>query len=289
MSRRAGKDAPRAKGALALCQASPILESRPSASQDLAIEGEPQPARPTYSPRAGASMTRRLVMNSIVALPIAAAVPVASPAMSSAQPPDTDRRALEAYASWLFMERRILCGELWPHIGAKAERYDLYDNAGAGWHFRGDGDWRDLPQPSSRAAAVLDLVEVDWRQPKEDLGLNHDDNGARPPLPARWPEVDGELTDAYEQIVSLDAKISVFCDTISDDDRETHQGYQDAEDARFEAIDRLIEIPARTWKGIKAKASALNMRQILDDPERSRGLGESLADDVLQLSVMMGA
>jgi hypothetical protein len=230
-------------------------------------------------------------MNSIVALPIAAAVPIASPAMSSAPATDTDRRALEAYASWLLMERRILCGELWPDEGAQAERYDWHDNAGAGWHLRGRGDlaWNEGPQPSSRAAAVLDLVGVDWRQPKRDMGLNHEDSGARPPLPARWPELDGELTNAYEEIVSLDVKISVFCDTISDEDRETHQGYLDAEDARFEAIDRLIEIPARSWKGIKAKASALNMRQILDDSQRTRGLGESLADDVLRLSAMLGA
>jgi hypothetical protein len=36
-------------GALALCQASPILESRPGASQAVASEGEPNVARPTWS------------------------------------------------------------------------------------------------------------------------------------------------------------------------------------------------------------------------------------------------
>jgi hypothetical protein len=77
--------------------------------------------------------------------------PVSSPLHADSP----DRRALEAYASWLFMERRILCGELWPHMGAEAERYDWHDNAGAGWHFRGETDWRDLPQPSTRAASVL--------------------------------------------------------------------------------------------------------------------------------------
>jgi len=43
------------------------------------------------------------------------------------------------------MERRILCGELWLHMGAEAESYDWRDNAGAGWHFAGDGDRRGLP------------------------------------------------------------------------------------------------------------------------------------------------
>jgi len=70
-------------------------------------------------------------------------------------------------------------------MGAEAERYDWRDNAGAGWHFRGDGDRRGLPQPSSRATVVPDLVGLDWRQPKRHIGLNHDGNGARPPLPAR--------------------------------------------------------------------------------------------------------
>jgi hypothetical protein len=150
-------------------------------------------------------------MNSIVALPIASAVPVASPAMSPPSAPNTDRRALEAYAAWLFMERRILCGELWPHMGAEAERYDWFDNAGAGWHFRGDGDWHDLPQPSTRAAAVLDLVGVDWRQPKRDLGLNQD-TGHRPELPAGWPAIhpDARLLEIKKEIFELKEEIGKF-------------------------------------------------------------------------------
>lgn len=125
-------------------------------------------------------------MNKLVALSTVAAVPTIAPAMATG----TDPRALHAYASWLFMERRILCGELWPHLGADAERYDWFDNAGAGWHMRGRGElaWDHGPQPSDRAAAVLDLVGVDWRQPREDLGLNHEDTGVRPPLPVGWPE-----------------------------------------------------------------------------------------------------
>ena len=76
------------------------------------------------------------------------------------------RGALEAYASWLFMERRILCGELWPHMGAEAERFDWFDNAGAGWHF---GEVRT--PPSTRAAAVLDLVGVELEAANEGYGV----------------------------------------------------------------------------------------------------------------------
>jgi hypothetical protein len=164
--------------------------------------------------------SRRAFMNSIVALPIAAALPVAAPAMlAKAISSATDRRALEAYASWLFMERRILCGELWPDEGAQAERYDWHDNAGAGWHLRGRGDvaWNEGPQPSSRAAAVLDLVGVDWRQPKENLGLNHADTGARPALPPGWPERDGELlrlTDEYLVALRTWCELNIKVDRI---------------------------------------------------------------------------
>jgi hypothetical protein len=197
------KIAPSAPGASLLCPASLIPASHADAPQTLAIEGEPHATPPTCSGGAGgAPMTRRLLMNSIVALPIAAAVPTAAPAMSPPSTPDTDRRALEAYASWLFMERRILCGELWPHMGAEAEKYNWFDNAGAGWHSRGDGDWQDLPQPSTRAAAVLDLVGVDWQQPKRDLGLDHEDTGHRPVLPPGWPAIhpDARLLELQEKI-----------------------------------------------------------------------------------------
>jgi hypothetical protein len=115
---------------------------------------------------------------------------------------------------------------------------------------------------------------VDWRQPKRDMDINHDDSGARLPLPARWPEVDGELMDAYEQIVSLDAKISEFFKAVGDDGREIHQGYLEAEDARFAAIDRLSEISAQSWKGIKAKSIGPKHAQIQEDYE-SRALSRN--------------
>jgi hypothetical protein len=58
-------------------------------------------------------------------------------------------------------------------------------------------------------------------------------------------------------IVSLDVKIEEYCTTISDDDRYEHQGYLDAEKARYEAIDRLIDTTAQSWTGMRVKADAL--------------------------------
>jgi hypothetical protein len=192
---------------------------------------------PQRAPVVGVRPTRRTVMNSLVALPIAVAIPVASPAASMLQAPDTDRRALEAYASWLLMERRILCGELWPHMGAEAERYDWFDNAGAGWHFHGRGDlaWDEGPQPSSRAARVLDLVGVDWRQPKRDMGLNHEDTGHRPELPPGWPaihpdarlfEIKEEVFRHKEAISALEPEVDRLSDIWTKENKRMHDEFE---------------------------------------------------------------
>jgi hypothetical protein len=222
-------------------------------------------------------------MNSMVAIPIAAAMPVAA---STALPtiPTTDRRALEAYVSWLFMERRILCGELWPHMGALAEKFDYADNAGWHWHFRGDVDWRDHPQPSTRAAAVLDLVGVDWRQyPKRgDLDLGEADNGQRPALPANWPEVDGDLRQACEDMMARDQAIASL-HKAHGDDADSRDDYRELEQLRDECLTTLIDTAASSMVGIFAKATALQHRQLIEDPDMHQEVALSLAKDLVRL------
>ncbi|MGY8705131.1 hypothetical protein RAD16_05230 [Bradyrhizobium sp. 18BD] len=145
-------------------------------------------------------------MNKLVAVSIAAATPVPSSSIASNED-DPELRAARAYASWLFYERRLLCRELWPHMGATAEKFVWADNAGADWHFSGRGElaWDEGPQPSSRAAAVLDLVGIDWRKPKDDLGLDHSDTGERPALPAGWPNVDPVIELSRRAIAAYEA------------------------------------------------------------------------------------
>lgn len=70
----------------------------------------------------------------------------------------TDNREaiLDAYAEWLHSELRIL----------NTERYGRDDGscpigtASTNYHFPLEGDWKDVPPPSSRAASVLTLVGV---------------------------------------------------------------------------------------------------------------------------------
>jgi hypothetical protein len=79
-----------ATGALS-CPASVSRASPLDACQASAAPREPSRGEMNCSPQAGPSMTRRTIMNSLVALPIAAAVQVASPAL----PSSSDARLLE--------------------------------------------------------------------------------------------------------------------------------------------------------------------------------------------------
>ncbi|WOH66167.1 hypothetical protein [Bradyrhizobium sp. BWA-3-5] len=240
-------------------------------------------------------------MNSLVSISLAGATPVAAPAMQA-----TDRRALEAYASWLHMERRLLCLELWPHMGSDAEKYVWADNAGYHWHFRGEGDWRDLPQPSTRAAAVLDLVGVDWKD-RSYGNTSPRDNEERPALPAGWPETDPILTaignhkaavaaynalcvqqDRLEAEIPQEVRRSKYADEeMADTDDPRWIAFQNLlqslSDAEVEAECQLANIAPTTLAGVIALLSYaveverdLGFREIYFDPdEPNQKMGRS--------------
>ena len=75
------------------------------------------------------------------------------------------REDLLSYADWLFYERRILCYELCNYNSAKSQELQSY----YGWqtapefHFPNGRNWREVPQPSTRAALVMSAVGYSWR------------------------------------------------------------------------------------------------------------------------------
>jgi hypothetical protein len=188
------------------------------------------------------------------------------------------------------MERRLLCLELYPHMGSQAEQVIFADNAGYDWHFcgRGDLEWNQGPQPSSRAAAVLDLVGVDWRQRQPNHPDHYAvDNGDRPPLPANWPQVDGDLRQAFDDIVEMDAAIATLHKKHGDD-ADSRDDYQECQEMRDGAIATLIDVRALSTAGIMAKASALQLDVLFEDYEMHQQIALSLADDLIALGSVEG-
>ena len=78
-------------------------------------------------------------MNMMIGTAIAGAAIASNPTTTAAAPLETDRRALEAYASWLHMERRLICLELYPQHRKTREKFVYGGNAGYNWHFYGTG------------------------------------------------------------------------------------------------------------------------------------------------------
>jgi hypothetical protein len=138
-----------AQGASSLCPASLIPASRPGASQALASEGEPPATPPTCSSGAGHSMTRRFLMNSIVALPLAG-VPTSSALAGDSLTRKPTKEELYAYAEWLSNERSMLMHEL-----GEPERFSPVGTAARAFHFPSDDrTWEDVPKPSTRCLRV---------------------------------------------------------------------------------------------------------------------------------------
>jgi hypothetical protein len=146
----------------------------------------------------------------------------------------------------------------------------------------------NLPQPSSRAATVLDLVGVDWRQPKRDMGLNHVDSGKRPALPSRWPQVDGELLQAFDDLLAADRALAGLCETYGDD-VDSRDDYMELEERRNDCIAVLVTVPALSMAGVQAKASALRLKVMIDDRSQHQQIAVSLADDLVALGPVANA
>lgn len=248
----------------------------PAANRRSDNKGEVADPSPIAPP--ARSSRRGFLMNSILSIASLASA-TAITATEAVSQPTADRRALEAYASWLFMERRLLCMALYPDLGIKAERYDFALNAGYGWHFRGSQDWRDLPQPASRAVAILDLVGVDWRN-QEHSEWQYVDSGRRPSI-AGFSAADSQLVTAVREIQILDLRIQELHDKFGDD-ADGRDDYHEMEARRDEVLEILATIPARSHEGLVAKAEALTQRRLIEDFERHGAVASSLADDVLR-------
>lgn len=73
---------------------------------------------------------------------------------------DYENDPRHAYLEWLHMEARLLRLELYGDEYWAEKRLTPCGTFAKGFHFPTDGDWRDVPPPSTRAEAVLRAVGV---------------------------------------------------------------------------------------------------------------------------------
>lgn len=204
---------------------------------------------------------------------------------------DEQRKALESYASWLHMERRLACMQLYPDYGTRAEDFIMGGNAGFHWHFssRPDGlNWDERPQPSSRAGAVLDLVGVKWRDYECDDLPRYQDSGARPALPPGWPAVDGELLCLSSEMETLELALKSIKGDLEG------PAVDQICNRQAEILCRCRELPAQTIEGIRAKARVVQLMQgLVTDPTAfpldTDALVVSLTSDLLNEGLRLGA
>ncbi|KQT17718.1 hypothetical protein ASG40_16995 [Methylobacterium sp. Leaf399] len=126
---------------------------------------------------------------------------LAAPEGAPATPPD--RRALVAYSSWLAMERRYLCRELYPHLGHRASEFIVGMNAGFDFHRSATSD------PSSRAVAMLAAIGCDWTK---DGYLGLGDSGDPVPQEKAFPHPDARLIDLEQDFLAASAAYTSACD-----------------------------------------------------------------------------
>ena len=96
------------------------------------------------------------------------------------------------------------------------------------------------------------------------------------------PQGDGELRQALDDIVEIDAAIDGLRDKYGDD-ADSRDDFLELEARRDDAIGTLISVPASSMVGIKAKAAALQIGELFDDYEAHQQIALSLAQDLTAL------
>jgi hypothetical protein len=102
-------------------------------------------------------------------------------------------------------------------------------------------------------------------------------------LPPDWPHVDGELSQAFANMVAIDSALSNLHKQF-EDDADEREDYRELEERRDRTIETLITVPASSMVGIQAKASALRLKVMIEDWERHGEIAVSLAEDLALLA-----
>jgi hypothetical protein len=120
------------------------------------------------------------------------------------------------------------------------------------------------------------------------MGLNHEDSGKRPRLPSRWPQVEGELLQAFDDLAAAELTLGSLIEKF-EDDAPGRDDYIEVEERRNDCIAVLVTAPAVSMAGVQAKASALRLKVMIEDHEHHQQIAVSLADDLIALGPVANA
>jgi hypothetical protein len=188
---------------------------------------------------------------SALALTTAAAIPATAAAEA---PAEITPALLAAYNSWLFMERRLLCCEMFPsnpELRRFAEGLVPVNTAADRFHLPLDRDWRDVPPPSTRAASILRALGIDWAA---DDGPHSE---AGPSFTYGIIKCSAEDLRADAELIELGAEFEVAHARWEKAWRVMSDAQAEFREARDTLSERAREVVERTIKGLEeAEAEA---------------------------------
>ena len=104
----------------------------------------------------------------------------------------------------------------------------------------------------------------------------------RRPLPDGWPGIDSDLVHDAQDLQIIDQALDDLHRKYGDD-ADSREDYLALADRRLENIATLINTPAHSMAGIRAKTAAVRLRSIVENHQRHRRIAVSLADDLVRL------
>ena len=203
--------------------------------------------------------------------------------------PSTERKMLAT-----LRKERVRINKIWRATGygkARARLHTALDQFGIAKFMVNNAEPTTLDDavavvrwaavPGARETGLIPWSYWDFQQTSRLLGQAHKIL-IQKTVSLDNPQGDGELRQASNDLVEIDAAIERLHKKYGDD-ADSRGDYHELEARRDDAIGTLSSVPASLMIGIKAKASALQLDELVIDFESHQEIAVSLADDLIAL------
>jgi hypothetical protein len=200
------------------------------------------------------TLSRRALVQGLAVAPAAAVGLVTAAAAATPEVAGLNRdKLLFAYSEWLHLERRMLAREMFPDWSA-ADDFVPCNTGACSFYFPHGQDWRQVPQPSTRAAAVLSAVGLDFGEVSHGI---HDG-----PLKLGTEASDVTLLRLGRELKAAWAEHRAVAKAIEGDESEEAEARLDAAiGVCGDIVDQICDVPALSLEGLRVKAMALSWYQ----------------------------